>query len=283
MSIKQGEDELISVAPEDLHYISELVLKETAIVLESDKDYLITTRLAPLAKSEGIGTITDLVKLLRRDSYPSLVKKVANAMTTNATSFFRDVHPFQALQNVILPELIAARSEIRSLNFWSAACSSGQEPYSIAMMLKDHFPQVAGWTNYILATDLSTDVLEKAKSGAFRPIEVNRGLPATQLIKHFKQISGEWVIREDLRRSVDFREMNLATIWPPVPQMDVILMRNVMIYFAPETRKLILERVSRHLRPDGYLILGASETTWGIDDSFDPVMIGKTMVFKKKP
>jgi chemotaxis protein methyltransferase CheR len=271
-----------NTSPEDFRYIAELVLKESAIVLEGEKDYLVDSRLTPLAKSEGIGTIADLVRLLRRDSYPSLVKKVINAMTTNATSFFRDVHPFRALQSDIFPELIAARSDIRALNIWSAACSTGQEPYSIMMMFKDHFPQLAGWTNYILATDVSNDVLDKAKAGVFRAIEVNRGLPATQLIKHFNQVAGEWVIREDIRRSVDFREMNLAAHWPPIPQMDIILLRNVMIYFANDTKKLILERTLRQLRPDGYLILGASETTFGLEDAFEQVTIGNTLVFRKK-
>lgn len=271
-----------STSPEDFRYIAELILKEAAIVLENEKDYLVDSRLTPLAKSEGIGTISDLVRLLRRDSYPSLVKKVVNAMTTNATSFFRDVHPFRALQSDIFPELIAARSDIRALNIWSAACSTGQEPFSIMMMFKDHFPQLASWTNYILATDISTEVLDKAKAGVFRAIEVNRGLPATQLIKHFNQISGEWVIREDIRRSVDFREMNLAAHWPPIPQMDIILLRNVMIYFSNETKKLILERALRQLRPDGYLILGASETTFGLEDAFEQVTIGNTLVFRKK-
>ncbi|MEI6713742.1 MAG: protein-glutamate O-methyltransferase CheR [Verrucomicrobiota bacterium] len=271
-----------NISPEDFRYLSELIFREAAIVIENEKEYLIDTRLGPLAKNDGIGTIGDLVHLLKRDPSPGLVKKVVNALTTNATSFYRDVHPFRAIQNAILPELIAARQEIRALNIWSAACSSGQEPYSIAMMLKDHFPQIASWTNYMLATDISTDMLDKAKSGVFRALEVNRGLPATQLIKHFNQVSGEWIIREEFRRSIDFREMNLAALWPPIPQMDIILLRNVMIYFKDETKKLILERTARLLRPDGYLILGASETTFGLDDSFEQVNVDNTLVFRKK-
>ncbi|MEY5025633.1 MAG: hypothetical protein RLZZ244_1161 [Verrucomicrobiota bacterium] len=270
------------IAAEDFRYISDLVLRETAIVLESDKDYLVSTRISQLAREEGIGTVADLVKLLRKDSYPSLVKKVATAMTTNATSFFRDVHPFRALQAHILPELITARSGIRALNLWSAACSSGQEPYSVSMLMRDHFPQIASWTNYLLATDISTEMLDKARAGVFRPIEVNRGLPASQLIKHFNQIAGEWVIREDIRRSVDFREMNLAHPWPPIPQMDVILLRNVLIYFGNDTKKLILERATRVLRPDGYLILGASETTWGLEESLEQVNVAGSIVFRKR-
>jgi chemotaxis protein methyltransferase CheR len=275
-------DTNIAIAPGDFKYVCELLKDEAAIVLEEGKEYLVETRLAPLAKSAGFSTLAALVAELRFHAPPALVKKVVNAMTTNETSFYRDAHPFKALQTTILPELIASRASSKALNIWSAACSTGQEPYSVVMMLKDHFPQVVGWHNYLLATDLCTDVLEKAKSGLFRQIEVNRGLPAPLLMKHFSKVAGEWYIKEELRKQIDFREMNLATPWPPIPQMDLVLLRNVMIYFNNETKRSILERVAKLLRPDGYLMLGASETTWGVEDSFERVVIGTTTLFKRK-
>ena len=275
-------DTTIQVSPGDFRYVCELIKDEAAIVLEDGKEYLVETRLAPVAKSEGFHSLAELIAKLRYQAPAPLVKKVVNAMTTNETSFYRDMHPFKALQTVIIPELIQARTAARSLNIWSAACSTGQEPYSLVMMFKDHFPQLATWHNYLLATDLCTDALDKAKSGLFRQIEVNRGLPAPQLMKHFAKTAGEWFIREDLRKMIDFREMNLACPWPPIPQMDLVLLRNVMIYFNNDTKRSILERVARLLKPDGYLMLGASETTWGVEDSFERIMIGNTTVFKRK-
>lgn len=272
----------IAIAPGDFKYVCQLLQDEAAIVLEEGKEYLVETRLASVAKSSGFASLAELVSELRFHAPPQLVKRVVNAMTTNETSFFRDTHPFKALQTQIIPELITSRASTRSLNIWSAACSTGQEPYSIVMMLKDHFPQLAGWSQYLLATDLCSDVLEKAKSGLFRQIEVNRGLPAPLLMKHFSKVAGEWYIKEELRKLIDFREMNLATPWPPIPQMDLILLRNVMIYFNNETKRSILQRAAHLLRPDGYLMLGASETTWGVEDSFERVVVGTTTLFKRK-
>ena len=271
------------ISPDDFLYVCELINEEAAIVLEAGKEYLVETRLAPLAKTEGFHSLADLVSNLRYHAPPSLVKKVVNAMTTNETSFYRDVHPFKALHAHILPELVDSRSSTRALHIWSAACSSGQEVYSIQMMLKDHFPQLATWHNYVLATDICTDVLEKAKNGIFRQIEINRGLPAPQLMRHFTQQAGEWVIKEELRKTIEFREMNLAGPWPPLPQMDLILLRNVMIYFNNETKKAILSKVAKILRPNGYLLLGASETTWGSEELFERLVVGNTTVFKRKP
>jgi chemotaxis protein methyltransferase CheR len=270
------------IAPGDFKYVCTLLKDEAAIVLEEGKEYLVETRLGPLAKNSGFASLADLVAELRFHAPAKLVKKVVDAMTTNETSFYRDAHPFKALQTTIIPELMASRAETRALNIWSAACSTGQEPYSLVMIMKDHFPQLINWHNYILATDLCSEVVEKAKSGLFRQIEVNRGLPAPLLMKYFSKVSGEWFIKEELRKQIDFREMNLATPWPPIPQMDLVLLRNVMIYFNNDTKRSILERVAKLLRPDGYLMLGASETTWGVEDSFERVVVGTTTLFKRK-
>ncbi len=271
------------ILPDDFLYVCELIKEEAAIVLEAGKEYLVETRLAPLAKAEGFHSLGDLVSNLRYHAPPQLVKKVVNAMTTNETSFYRDVHPFKALQTQTLPELGESRASTRALHNWSAACSTGQEVYSIQMMLKDHFPQLATWHNYVLATDICTDVLDKARAGTFRQIEINRGLPAPQLMRHFTQQAGEWVIKEELRKTIEFREMNLAGLWPPLPQMDLILLRNVMIYFNNDTKKAILSKVAKILRPNGYLLLGASETTWGSEELFERLVVGNTTVFKRKP
>lgn len=270
-----------SVSQEDFRFIAGMLLRESGVVLESDKDYLIEARLEPLAKREGLESFAELVALLRKHPHRPLIKKMVSALTTHTTSFYRDLHPFEALQEGILPELIQSRTSTRALNFWSAACSTGQEPYSIACMISEHFPELKSWTNYFLATDISVDTLDQARRGSYRLSEINRGMPAKQLLKYFTQTAGEWLVQDEIRRSIDFREMNLASDWPPIPQMDIIFMRNVLIYFGVATKKKILHQTLRVLKPDGYLILGAPETTLGLEDGFEPVTVGKSMVFRK--
>jgi chemotaxis protein methyltransferase CheR len=189
-------------------------------------------------------------------------------LATNETSFFRDHHPFEALRKSVIPTLIRNRSNVRQLNIWCAASSTGQEPYSLALLFREHFPELAGWKVSLLASDISQEVLTRAREGRFNQIEVNRGLPATLLVKHFKQHGTTWQLNEDIRRMVDFTIINLARPWPALPRMDLILIRNVMIYFEVETKKSILSRMARLLRPDGYLLLGGSETTFNLDNSF---------------
>lgn len=270
-----------AVSQEDFRFIAGILLRESGVVLESDKDYLIEARLEPLAKREGLKSFAELVALLRKHPHRPLIKKMVSALTTHTTSFYRDLHPFEALRDAILPELIQSRSSTGALNIWSAACSTGQEPYSIACTISEHFPELKSWTNYFLATDISIEALDQARRGSYRLSEINRGMPAKQLLKYFTQTAGEWIVQEEIRRSIDFREMNLAGEWPPIPQMDVIFMRNVLIYFGVTTKKKILQQALRVLKPNGYLILGAPETTLGLEDRFEPVTVGKTMVFRK--
>lgn len=269
-------------AREDLLFMSGILLRESGVVLESDKFYLIETRLDALAKREGLRSVTELVQLVRKHPHPPLIKKIVSALTTHTTSFYRDLHPFEALRETILPELIADRAASKGLNLWSAACSSGQEPYSLAILLREHFPELKRWSTYFLATDISIEAIEQAKKGAYRPADINRGLPAKQLLTHFSQKSGEWFVHPDIQHSIDFREMNLAADWPPLPQMDLILMRNVLIYFGVQNKKKILKRALKLLRPKGYLMLGTTETTLGLEDHFEPVTIGKSVFFRKK-
>jgi chemotaxis protein methyltransferase CheR len=254
---------------QDFDFVRKLVQDRSAVVLEPGKEYLVETRLAPLMRQLNLTSIGELIAQLRSPSANGLCTQVVEAMVTTETSFFRDLHPYESLKKTVLPELIRLRSEERRFCIWSAACSTGQEPYSIAMLLREHFPQLAGWKIQLLATDLSTEVLARAREGRFNQIEVNRGLPAALLVKHFKQHHGSfWQLSDDIRSMVEFREMNLARPWPILPRMDLILLRNVMIYFDVPTKKTILRRAAEVLRPDGYLILGGAETTFNLDDSF---------------
>ena len=253
---------------QDFDFIRKLLQDRSAIALESGKQYLVETRLAPVVRRHNLGTISGLVSQLRAAPFNGLHAQIVEAMVTTETSFFRDHNPYEAMRKQVIPELMRRRGAERSLSIWCAASSTGQEPYSLALLLRESFPELAGWRVSLLATDLSRDVLARAREGRYNQIEVNRGLPAAMLVKYFKQHGTSWQLNEDVRRMVEFREMNLAQAWPPLPPMDLILLRNVMIYFEVETKKAILGRVARVLRPDGYLLLGGAETTFHIDDSY---------------
>lgn len=266
----------------EFDYVRDLVRQRAAIVLDPGKEYLVESRLGQLARQQGIESISVLVEQLRRPNAAELESQVVEAMTTNETSFYRDIHPFEALRTTVLPELIKRRSSERILNIWSAACSTGQEPYTIAMLIKEHFPEIAGWTVRILATDLSTEVLDKAREGRYAQIEVNRGLPAPLLVKYFDRAGMGWQVKPDLKRMVDFRPMNLITPWPSLARMDLVFLRNVLIYFDVDTKRQILGRVAQHLRPDGYLFLGAAETTVNVHDGFERVQIEKAGCYRPR-
>lgn len=253
---------------DDFAFVCRLVRDRSAIVLEPGKEYLVEARLTPVARKHSLGSIGELVSRLRLSTEIELRTRVIEAMVTTETSFFRDLTPFENLRKTVLPGLIAARTKEKKLNVWSAACSTGQEPYSFVIMLRDHFPELASWRVSVLATDLSVDVLARAREGVYSQIEANRGLPAKAMVSHFRQEGTGWKLNDDIRAAVEFREMNLVRPWPVMPKMDVIFLRNVMIYFDVDTKKAILSRVAKVLNPDGYLILGAAETTLNLDDSF---------------
>ncbi len=248
-------------------YVAELVRNRAAIVLDSGKEYLVEARLAPLAREEGLPNVDALIERLQDASSEHLRERVVDAMTTNETSFFRDVTPFNILRDSILPEIIEARSGGRQLTIWSAACSTGQEPYSIAMLLRE-YPALAGWNLRILATDFSSEALARAESGQFRQMEVNRGLPAMYLVKYFTQRDAMWVTKPEIRDIIEFSPINLAQPWRSRPKVDVMFLRNVMIYFDEETKRSILEQAHKSIAPDGYLFLGAAETTMRLHDGF---------------
>lgn len=255
------------MTPLDFDYVCRLVRDRSAVVLDAGKEYLVEARLTPLAGELCLGSVTELVGRLRAGD-AGLSARVVEAMVTTETSFFRDGQPFETLRKAVVPELLAARAAERRLDVWCAACSTGQEPYSLALLLREQFPELPGWRVNVLATDISADVLGRARAGRYTQLEVNRGLPAALLVKYFRQHGRDWELAEDVRRSVEFRELNLVRPWPALPPMDLVFLRNVMIYFDMGTKKEILGRVRRVLRPDGYLILGAAESTLSLDDSF---------------
>lgn len=272
-------------------FVRTLVRKRSGIVLGAEKDYLIQARLTTLSRKEGFDSITELLDQtqslldqLDADSQNVLSEKVVEAMTTNETSFFRDQHPFECLRNHVLPDLLPRRAAERSLKIWSAACSTGQEPYSVAMVLREHFPELHDWPVQLIASDLSTKCLERGRQGRYSQMEVSRGLPAPRLAKHFSRRGLDWVVHDDLRRMIDFRQLNLLDPdldhW--LPQMDIVFLRNVLIYFDKETSQQILGRIRRVLRPDGYLFLGGAETTLFLDDAFERVPMNQAGCYRLK-
>ncbi len=270
MTLKQAE----------FNYIAHLVRNRAAIILEPGKEYLVESRLLPVARDAGCASLSELINRLRACPNTTIQQKIIEAMTTNETSFFRDLHPFEALKNVVIPEVLTKRGGDRTLHLWCAASSSGQEPYTIAMLLREHFPQLSHWKVRFIATDISQEVLTRARAGRYSQLEVNRGMPMSLLVKYFERQGVEWQIKEGIRRMTEFRQLNLADSWPTLPLMDVIFMRNVLIYFDLAMKKTILGKIRRILRPDGYLFLGAAETTLNLDDGFERIQFEKAGCYR---
>jgi len=256
------------VTPSDYEYLRKLLKERSGLDLSADKQYLVESRLVPLARKAGLPGIVELVQKMRGGA-EALTAEVVEAMTTNETFFFRDRIPFDHLKETILPALVQARAARRSLRFWCAASSTGQEPYSIAMLLKE-MPALSGWRTEIVATDLSQAVLEKSKAGIFSQFEVQRGLPIQMLVKYFKQNGDLWQLNADVRAMVQHRQLNLLQDFSHLGTFDVIFCRNVLIYFDQETKAAIFARMARMIEPDGALALGAAESVVGITDVFKP-------------
>jgi len=271
----------MAMTAKTFEYVRQLVLTRSAIVLEPGKEYLVESRLLPLAKVHGFADLDSFVDAMAANSFNTMHRQAVEAMTTNETSFFRDIHPFDALRTSIIPELITRKSASRQLNIWCAAASTGQEPYSLAMLLREHFPVLASWKVTFIATDLSTQVLAKARSGRYGQLEVNRGLPAPLLVKYFTKDGTEWVVKDELRNMIDYRELNLIENWPAMPTLDLVMIRNVLIYFDVPTKKKILGNIRQRLAPHGYLMLGGAETTMGIDEQFERVQIDKGVAYRQ--
>ena len=259
------------MTPLDYDFLRKLVKERSGLVLSADKQYLVESRLLPVARKAGLAGLSDLVQQLKAANAQALAVDVVEAMMTNESFFFRDRLPFEHFRDTIIPALLAARAGQRRIRIWCAAASTGQEPYSLAMSLRELAPKLAGWRIDILATDLSNEVLEKAKAGIYSQFEVQRGLPIQLLIKYFTQVGETWQISPDLRAMVQFRPFNLLNDFGALGQFDVVFCRNVLIYFDQPTKVGILDRIARLVERDGYLVLGAAETVVGLTESFKPV------------
>ncbi|OFX10943.1 MAG: chemotaxis protein CheR [Alphaproteobacteria bacterium RIFOXYD12_FULL_60_8] len=259
------------MTPEDVALFSQIVKERSGLILTPEKAYLLESRLLPIARKQGLATLEDLARQIRHAKTEALLESITEALTTNETFFFRDTKPFDLLKDLVLPPLIESRASSRTLRIWCAAASSGQEPYSIAMILKEMSAKLAGWTIKIVATDISKEILDKAKAGRYSQFEVQRGLPITFLVKYFKKDGDSWALSEDIKKMVDFRFFNLLDNVTSLGTYDVVFCRNVLIYFDRETKARILNQTSTMMPADGTLFLGGAETVLGITDQFKPV------------
>lgn len=203
-------------------------------------------------------------------------------MTINETSFFRDIHPFDAMTSTIIPELIKKRGDTQTFNIWSAACSSGQELYSIAMLLRDNFPELMNWSVNLTGTDLSGEILERARNGVYTQADVKRGLNVDSVFNHLRRKDKDWQICPPLQKLTTFSKLNLISWWPVMPPMDVVFLRNVLIYFTPDTKKMILRKIRRCMAPDGVLFLGGSETTMHLDAEFTREQVKQAVFYRAR-
>jgi chemotaxis protein methyltransferase CheR len=259
-------------------YVATMVRKEASIVLAPGKEYLVEARLIPVARAVGAPNVNEFLADLQRRPNPANQRRVIDALTTNETSWFRDREPFAALTAVVLPELLKSRASTRRIRIWSAASSSGQEAYSLAMTLQEALPP--GWSYEIMGTDISTEMVKRAETAEYSQVEVNRGLPASQLVQYFERAGAHWRITPQLRRNVSFRLMNLTAPLPAMQPFDVVFLRNVLIYFDVATKRTVLQNAAKLLRPDSWLFLGAAETTIGIDDNYERVAAGRTSAYR---
>jgi chemotaxis protein methyltransferase CheR len=265
----------------DFEFIATLVRDRSGLVLSSDKTYLVESRLAPTARKDGFASIEDLISAIRLRRDPKLIDAVVDAMTTNETFFFRDKTPFEIFEQSILPDLVA-RKRGGVIKIWCAAASTGQEPYSLAMIGEALAPKLGGCKLEILGTDISERCLEKAKSGIYTQFEVQRGLPVQMLLKHFKKDGDSWKIDDRIKASLRWRGVNLLDDFKSLGRFDVIFCRNVLIYFDVPTKKAVLERMAQQAEGPGYLLLGAAETVLGITESFKPI-VGSRGLYVQDP
>jgi chemotaxis protein methyltransferase CheR len=259
------------VTPQDFDYLRKLLRERSGLVLSAEKQYLAESRLVPVARRHNIATLGDLVGKLKTAEQSPLATDVIEAMTTNETFFFRDRLPFDHFRDTVLPALITARAREKRIRIWCTAASTGQEPYSLAMILREFGARLAGLRVDIVATDISAEVLARAKSGIYSQFEVQRGLPIQLLVKFFAQVGESWQIAPEIRAMVQFRPLNLLKDFSTLGTFDMIFCRNVLIYFDQETKIGVLNRMARQLPADGYLALGAAETVVGLTDAFKPL------------
>ncbi|MCE0482984.1 MAG: protein-glutamate O-methyltransferase CheR [Methylacidiphilales bacterium] len=267
---------------EEFHFIRDFVYKTAAIVIDEDKHYLVEYRLGPLIEREGIRSFRHLVSELRQPTSGPLRSRVVDAMTTNETSFFRDARPFDHLRRAVLPQLIERRRSEKCLTFFFGGCSSGQEPYSIAMILRQFFPELDTWNLRLTGADISSEMIRRAREGVYTQFEINRGLPARLLVQFFEKAGIHWRLSESIRSMVQFEERNLTHPLGLTGNVDIFFLRNVLIYFDQEERRRLLQQVRDGLRSDGFLMLGAAETTVFCNDLFVPVPMEFSNLFHLK-
>jgi len=259
------------VTPQDFDYLRQLLRQRSGLVLSAEKQYLAESRLLPVARKHGLGNLAELVARLKAATAAPLTVEVVEAMTTNESFFFRDKVPFEHFRDTIMPALLAARAREKRIRIWCTACATGQEPYSLAMALKGFGAALAGWKVDIVATDISHEILAKAKAGIYNQFEVQRGLPIQSLVKFFSQVGESWQIAPEIRAMVQFRQFNLLNDFSSLGSFDLVCCRNVLIYFDQDTKIGVLNRLARQMPADGFLILGAAETVVGLTDAFKPM------------
>jgi chemotaxis protein methyltransferase CheR len=264
--------------PEDFELLADLLRKRSGLVLTPEKVYLLESRLMPIARKRGMADLDELVAAVRRGGDEGLLAEITDAMTTNESYFYRDVKPFELFENDTLPDLIQSRAQKKSIRIWCAASSTGQEPYTLAMILKENALKLKDWRVEIVATDISNEVLEKAKAGLYSQFEVQRGLPIQMMVKYFSQVGEMWQIDSALRAMVTYKYFNLLEDPKILGSFDVVFCRNVLIYFDQKTKGEVLDRIAGLLPPDGSVFLGAAETVIGVTDHFEPVK-GKRGVY----
>ena len=267
---------------DDFVFVRDLIRAESGMVLADGKHYLVESRLRGLAQREEMPGVQALVQKLRAGRTPGLAAAVVESVLIGETSFFRDAHPFEALRETVLPELIRARGDRRRLDVWCAATSTGQEIYSLALLIAEAFPQLTGWRVRLLGTDFSESTLARARAGRYSEAEIGRGLSDTMRERYFRREGEDWVLDPAIRRRVELQRLNLIRDWPPLPDMDLVLIRNVLIYFDDGTRETILRHVEDLVRPGGYLMLGTAESLLVGGEGFDQVRIGRTICYRRR-
>ena len=272
----------MTVSLQDFQYIADVISREAGIVLEEKKAYLVDARLTRLVREEGVTTPTEVIAKLRSNPTSDLRRKVIDAMTTNETFFFRDPALFEGLRTTVLPKLIAQRTKTKTLSIWCAACSTGQEPYSVAMLLHKHFPELSNWHVRINASDISQTVLQIAKAGSYNQLDISRGLPKDMLDRYFIQSGQFWVVKDEIKKWIEFRQVNLKQPFTGVSNLDIIFVRNVLYYFAHNTKVDILNRMAKLLPPDGMVLLGGTESVSGITEELERVQFGTANVYIPK-
>ncbi|HUA56405.1 MAG TPA: protein-glutamate O-methyltransferase CheR [Candidatus Sulfotelmatobacter sp.] len=256
---------------EDFDFLCRVVRERSGLQLTRDKAYLLESRLLPVARRLGAKSLEEFIDSVRRQGDPERLRIITEAMTTNETLFFRDTKPFEQFKRVVLPALLEGRAAQRTIRIWCAASSSGQEPYSLAMTIKEEGARLAGWRFEVLATDLSQEMVDRARAGTYSQFEVQRGLPIQLLMKYFRQVDERWQLDDAIRGMVQYRVFNLLDDPRPLGTFDIVFCRNVLIYFDQPTKAQVLERIAKLMPRDGILYLGGAETVLGITDRFEPM------------